>query len=207
MHEPTLVAWAAPSLASLLGLPPLALDARAGRALLLGGALALGAAAAAAAAARLGPRLGAPAASKPFATFAAFYPAYLLQHRRRGTRALHAVGTAAMLAAAAREPALGAALAAAGAAGAAAFPLFRAFETGAAEALVAVAAYAATGTALGARAGTLAAGPAVAYFFAWVSHFFIERNTPATFIYPAFSLLADVRMLAECVTGRLSWGE
>jgi hypothetical protein len=33
-----------------------------------------------------------------------------------------------------------------------------------------------------------------AYAFAWVGHFFFERNKPATFKYPWLSLLGDFRM-------------
>ena len=41
------------------------------------------------------------------------------------------------------------------------------------------------------------------YLFAWVSHFFVEKNRPATFTYPAWSFIADWRMWALMATGRL----
>jgi hypothetical protein len=36
-----------------------------------------------------------------------------------------------------------------------------------------------------------------AYGFAWVGHFFFEHNRPATFIYPIYSLMGDLRMWTE----------
>lgn len=45
--------------------------------------------------------------------------------------------------------------------------------------------------------------PVIGYGFAWVGHFFVEKNRPATFTYPFYSLLADWVMLKDFVTGQL----
>lgn len=41
------------------------------------------------------------------------------------------------------------------------------------------------------------------YAFAWVGHFFFEKNRPATFTYPLWSFMGDWKMLALMLTGRL----
>jgi hypothetical protein len=41
------------------------------------------------------------------------------------------------------------------------------------------------------------------YAFAWVSHFFIEKNRPATFTYPLWSFAADWKMWAFMLAGKL----
>lgn len=48
----------------------------------------------------------------------------------------------------------------------------------------------------------LLAMPLVGYGFAWVGHFFFEKNRPATFKYPLWSLMGDWRMFWETVTGK-----
>lgn len=47
------------------------------------------------------------------------------------------------------------------------------------------------------------AAPVIAYGFAWVAHFRVERNTPATFRHPLRSLMADARMFGLMCGGRM----
>ena len=89
-----------------------------------------------------------------------FWPYYLGEHRRRGTRALHYTGTSIGLAALAAAIML------------ASWPL----------ALAAVVS---------------------GYAFAWIGHAFVEHNKPATFTYPAWSLVSDFRMYFMAISGKL----
>lgn len=47
--------------------------------------------------------------------------------------------------------------------------------------------------------------PLLGYGFAWVGHFFFERNKPATFKHPFYSLAGDFVMFKDVVTGRIKW--
>ena len=93
-------------------------------------------------------------------SFADFWPHYLREHSRPGTRALHFAGTGLVLLLA------GAAL-------------------------------------LSGEWLLLPAVPLAGYGFAWASHAAVERNRPATFTHPLWSLAADFRMFFLWLTGGL----
>lgn len=99
-------------------------------------------------------------AEKQYTSFADFWPFYLREHSRPGTRALHYIGTSLVVALA----------------------------------IVAL---------VTANLWLLAAMPVAGYFFAWIAHFAHEKNRPATFTYPLWSLAADFRMWWLWMTGRL----
>lgn len=51
----------------------------------------------------------------------------------------------------------------------------------------------------------LLAAPACGYGFAWVGHFAFEKNRPATFRHPVYSLMGDWVMFRDILTGRIRW--
>ncbi|MGH7517926.1 MAG: Mpo1-like protein [Gemmatimonadales bacterium] len=49
----------------------------------------------------------------------------------------------------------------------------------------------------------LLAMPLFGYGFAWLGHFVFERNRPATFRHPLYSLLGDFALFRDVITGRI----
>lgn len=45
--------------------------------------------------------------------------------------------------------------------------------------------------------------PVIGYGFAWLGHFLFEKNKPATFTYPLYSLMGDWVMFKDMLTGRI----
>ncbi|KAI5452958.1 hypothetical protein NCC49_006492 [Naganishia albida] len=127
-----------------------------------------------------------PHPAHTFRTFRDFYPFYLGEHSRRPNRLFHLLGTSIALACHARVL-LSLAPYVAG-------KLSWRIRPELAEALGKLAL--SRGDALKIFLGGMVQG----YFFAWIGHFWIELNKPATFKYPVFSFLGDMRMLWEVVT-------
>ena len=51
----------------------------------------------------------------------------------------------------------------------------------------------------------LLAAPLVGYLPAWLGHWLFERNSPATFRHPLYSLRGDLTLLLEVLSGRRAW--
>ena len=49
--------------------------------------------------------------------------------------------------------------------------------------------------------------PLMGYGFAWVGHYFFEKNQPATFKYPLWSLVSDFKMFFQLLFGRISFDD
>ena len=97
--------------------------------------------------------------TKRFQSFTEFYPFYLAEHRDPRCRALHYIGSIAVIGL-----------------------LLYALGSG--------------------RYAALWLLPVIGYGFAWIGHFFLEKNKPATFQYPVYSLLGDWVMLKDFLSGR-----
>ncbi len=48
----------------------------------------------------------------------------------------------------------------------------------------------------------MASIPFIGYGFAWIGHFFFEKNKPATFKYPFYSLGSDFILFFDLLTGK-----
>ena len=55
------------------------------------------------------------------------------------------------------------------------------------------------------KPGLLWALPVAGYGLAWFGHFVFEKNKPATFQYPLYSLVCDFVMFADMLRGRIKF--
>ena len=94
-------------------------------------------------------------------TYREFWPYYVVEHRRSGTRWLHFTGTAGVLA------------------------FF----------VIAIVTL---------NGWWLVGMPLFGYAFAWIGHFTVERNKPATFRFPVWSLIGDFHMFVLMCLGRMN---
>lgn len=53
--------------------------------------------------------------------------------------------------------------------------------------------------------GLVLSGLATGYGLAWIGHYVFEKNRPATFSHPLYSLRGDFRMAREVLSGRIRW--
>lgn len=137
-------------------------------------------------------------------SFADFWPYYIGEHRHPTCRRLHFAGTSAffgvVVACLAQRPLVfGGALLAIVAIGALTFRM-EARRSSAPVLLLIIAI-------VGVAHPLSLVGVVCAYAFAWVAHFKVEHNRPATFTYPMWSLSGDFRMFGEMLRGRLWSGD
>ena len=97
-----------------------------------------------------------------YKSFTEFWPFYVAEHSRPGTRVLHLIGTT-----------IGVAL---------------------------VIYFIATG-----RWWLFWLAFIPGYGFAWLAHFLVGKNRPATFKYPLWSLMGDYKMIGHMMTGKMGW--
>jgi hypothetical protein len=95
-----------------------------------------------------------------YRSFSEFWPFYVLEHSKSGTRYLHFVGTTLLFIS-----------------------------------LIAIP--------LTSSLWFLLFGIIAAYGCAWIGHFLIEKNRPATFKYPFFSLAGDFKRYAMMLAGKM----
>jgi len=132
-----------------------------------------------------------------FKSFAAFYPFYLGEHSLPTTRRLHLVGTTI-------------ALLTSGRAVASLAPrvilvirdliLSSSLKGGTLHRMIEQVLMRTMAWRLDGSLRMVMGGVVSAYAFAWTAHFFVEKNKPATFTYPVWSLRGDLKLWWEVVT-------
>ncbi len=138
------------------------------------------------------------------ASFDAFWPYYVSEHRHPWCRRLHFIGTSGFVGSVALSLATTpwTTLPALLVIGGVSRGFFQMDATRSAAPVLL------TLVAVGALANpAMLGGVLFAYFFAWTAHFLVEHNRPATFTYPLWSLAGDFKMYGQMWRGRMWSGD
>jgi len=142
---------------------------------------------------------------KPFRSFEAFYPFYASEHADRTNRQLHFVGTSIVVLLMACNPRSVPSFLMAAMTGLVLSPALIGLSHGFVEFAAVLVVFLLAHKLSTGGFGVAVLVPLIGYSFAWVGHFFHEGNTPATFIYPVYSLIGDFNMWSRILTGRESF--
>lgn len=142
---------------------------------------------------------------KEWNSFNDFYPFYLSQHKDQTCKALHFLGTSIITMMMVKSPDIALSFIPAFFVGLTLRILTVHLDTGIIEGILMLLVFLYTNKVLSHSLTKGIIVLAVGYGFAWIAHFYYENNRPATFIYPAYSLLGDFTMWYELATMQKSF--
>eukprot|EP00055_Hartaetosiga_balthica_P016290 m.102290 g.102290 ORF g.102290 m.102290 type:complete len:210 (+) comp9075_c0_seq1:103-732(+) len=137
--------------------------------------------------------------AKPYKSFPEFFPFYLQEHSDVQCRISHYIGTTIVTFMMVLNPSTLFALMVGFINGYLACGLFAFADNGLYEALVMLCTFFIVEYSLSKSIKGAILALLIGYAFAWVGHFMFEKNVPATFIYPSFSLISDFKMLFQAI--------
>ena len=143
------------------------------------------------------------ALEKPYKSFEEFFPFYMSQHQNEICRRLHFVGTSIVVFMMAYRPYLAISIIPAYFVGSTVRILTQHLSTGLIEGIAAFSVLIASYKSISGVVNDAVALLLIGYGFAWIGHFVFEKNRPATFIYPIYSLTGDFKMWYDFASGKL----
>lgn len=135
--------------------------------------------------------------NKQYTDFSEFYKFYLSEHQHEDNRLLHYAATTYLLQALFFDERLFCAFAIAVAIGYNVFQCTLFLDNGYVEMIVLLSSALILGGLFTGSIWKPFKVMLVSYSLAWIGHFIFEENRPATFIYPTFSLIGDLKMFFE----------
>jgi len=136
---------------------------------------------------------------KKYPTFEAFLPFYKEQHTNVYSNLLHFIGTSIFLIVALSDLKITLSYIIAMIMGLNIHPITIHSSHGLIEALAMMSTYLISVKILSGKVSKAAGAVIIAYACAWIGHFFLEMNRPATFIYPTYSLLGDLSLWRDVI--------